>query len=218
MIIRKLGHNFRRRSSQYVLMKYAYFPFLYNLRRTRCPKTLISKKLQWFTKRLVPENLPEASSRVYPGSVYIQVCSTNCSAALLHSDCMSWFICAFSICSNNPVIASLKESMDSGYAARVFGSTACLVGLPYGVGEAASAWGGGSRMVAGNTQTQQYCKTRRRGILVSLLKCKKTTNPICVHSEGQRQMNERRRMEKVKNDLQTKLQRWFIYSLYGYKD
>lgn len=44
------------------------------------------------------------------------------------------------------------------------GALPAWLALPYGVGEGASAWGLGSRMVAGNTHThtQQNSKTRQK--------------------------------------------------------
>lgn len=96
------------------------------------------------------------------------------------------------------------------------GALPAWLALPYGVGEGASAWGLGSRMVAGNTHTHTHSKIAkqdRRGMQVSLWQCK--NNMGTCKSDGDT-IKKTIRMMSIKNDPQTKQQgaRRFIPSLH----
>ena len=151
-------------------------------------------------------------------SVLILVSSANRSAALPLSDCIRVCMYLNSLHSAiRPYMAGLADLLEIQQRAVVLGvlqCAACLVGL------AIWCWCKSQQRLG---RTQPYGGRKYTDTAVwqnnTREECKspccnaKTRDFTRVHAVWQRQMSERMTMERVKNDLQTKLQR-FICSLH----
>lgn len=77
-----------------------------------------------------------------------------------------------------------------GETLRLSQSAVPYLGLPYGAGEAASAWGLGSRMVAGNTHTHSHA-----AIYIAKTRQKWITSLLVAMQQQQQQKKQVERMQ-----------------------